>query len=79
MRPFEAVSALAIGRSVPARIAAAQAGVNLPRSIWIISAWLKDYSVLLNVIDVVVILCLCFASRTSRERILATFERARID
>jgi hypothetical protein len=41
--------------------------------------WLKDYSVLFNVVDVVVILYLCFVSRTSREWILDTFRRARID
>jgi hypothetical protein len=36
MRPLEAVSALAIGQSLPARIAAAQAGVNLPQ------VWTRD-------------------------------------
>jgi hypothetical protein len=41
--------------------------------------WLKNYSVLFNVVDVSVILYLCFGSRTSREWILGTFEHARID
>jgi hypothetical protein len=41
--------------------------------------WLKDYSVLFNVIDIGVILYLCFVSRTAREWIFHAFERARID
>jgi len=41
--------------------------------------WLKDYSVLFNVLDVGAILYMCFLSQTGRWWIFHSLERARIE